>query len=93
MSVRKILLLSVSAGAGHVRAAEALHLCAQGEFADVETLHLDVMDYASTTFRKVYADAYINLVNKHPAVWGWLYKMTGDARSDATFKPFFSHVP
>jgi len=85
MSVRKILLLSVSAGAGHVRAAEALHLCAQAEFADVETLHLDVMDYASTTFRKVYADAYINLVNKHPAVWGWLYKMTGDARSDATF--------
>ncbi len=29
MSVRKILLLSVSAGAGHVRASEALRACAR----------------------------------------------------------------
>jgi processive 1,2-diacylglycerol beta-glucosyltransferase len=48
-------------------------------------LHLDVMDYASGTFRKLYADAYIKLVTKHPALWGWLYQMTSDARSDATF--------
>ena len=85
MSVRKVLLLSVSAGAGHVRAAEALRLYAQAEFAGVEALHLDVMDFASSAFRKLYADAYIKLVNKHPAVWGMLYKITSDARSDATF--------
>jgi processive 1,2-diacylglycerol beta-glucosyltransferase len=84
MSVRKILLLSVSAGAGHVRASEALRACAELEFPDVQALHLDVMDYASKTFRKLYSDAYIKLVNKHPALWGMLYQMTADARTDAT---------
>jgi processive 1,2-diacylglycerol beta-glucosyltransferase len=84
MSARKILLLSVSAGAGHVRASEALRACAEVEFPHVQALHLDVMDYASTTFRKLYTDAYIKLVNKHPALWGMLYQMTADTRTDAT---------
>lgn len=84
MSARKILLLSVSAGAGHVRAAEALRACAESEFSDVDALHLDVMDYASATFRKLYTDAYIKLVNKHPTLWGMLYQITSDARSDTT---------
>jgi processive 1,2-diacylglycerol beta-glucosyltransferase len=79
-----VLLLSVSAGAGHVRAADALTACAENELPDVEALHLDVMDYASKTFRKLYADAYLKLINKHPALWGMLYQMTADARSDAT---------
>ena len=85
MSARRVLVLSVSAGAGHVRAAEAVRLCAAAEFADVEALHLDVMDHASSAFRKLYTDAYIRLVNKHPALWGMLYQVTSDARSDATF--------
>ena len=80
----KILILSVSAGAGHVRAAEALRLCAQDEFKDVEALHLDVMDYASAAFRKLYADAYIKLVNKLPRVWGMLYQITSETHADAT---------
>jgi processive 1,2-diacylglycerol beta-glucosyltransferase len=84
MNAGKILLLSVSAGAGHVRAAEALRACAEIELPDVQALHLDVMDYASTAFRKLYTDAYIKLVNKHPALWGMLYQMTADARTDAT---------
>jgi processive 1,2-diacylglycerol beta-glucosyltransferase len=84
MTARKVLILSVSAGAGHVRAADALRACAEREFKQVEALHLDVMDYASSTFRKLYADAYIKLVNKHPAVWGMLYQITADTRADAT---------
>ncbi len=84
MSTRKVLLLSVSAGAGHVRAAEALRATAELELADVQALHLDVMDYASATFRRLYSDAYIKLVNNHPALWGMLYQITADAKSDAT---------
>ncbi len=84
MSTRNILLLSVSAGAGHVRAAEALCACAEAGPDDVRALHLDVMDYASKTFRKLYTDAYIKLVDKHPALWGMLYRITADSNSDAT---------
>jgi len=85
MSARhRVLILSVSAGAGHVRAAEALRAYAELEFKQVEALHLDVMDYASGAFRKVYADAYIKLVNKHPRVWGMLYRVTSETHANAT---------
>ncbi|WP_454726149.1 MULTISPECIES: MGDG synthase family glycosyltransferase [Cupriavidus] len=76
---RKILFLSVSAGAGHMRAAEALRLTAQAEFPEVRTLHLDVMAYVPATFRKLYTDFYIKLVNSYPALWGMLYTHTSEA--------------
>ncbi|MBB5190834.1 UDP-N-acetylglucosamine:LPS N-acetylglucosamine transferase [Silvimonas terrae] len=78
MTKKKILLLSVSAGAGHMRAAEALHRTAQLHFPDVETLHLDAMDYVTPTFRKVYTDWYIKLVNISPTTWGLLYRISSD---------------
>ena len=82
MRQHKILLLSVSAGAGHTHAAQAL--CAYATHNDnIETLHLDVMDYVPKTFRKLYIDTYIKLVKKFPAVWGLLYKKTDKAEPDA----------
>ncbi len=79
MSVEKVLFLSVSAGAGHVRAADALQYCAAEDFPGLRTLHLDVMQYVPMTFRKVYTDAYIKLVSNHPAMWAMLYEKTSHA--------------
>jgi processive 1,2-diacylglycerol beta-glucosyltransferase len=79
---KKILLLSVSAGAGHVRAAEALRAYAQKD-EDIEALHLDVMDYVPKSFRKLYADTYITLITKHPYLWGMLYQISSDAKPNA----------
>lgn len=79
MSQRKILFLSVSAGAGHVRAAEALRLTAAANLPDVQTLHLDVMAYVPAAFRKLYTDFYIKLVNSYPTLWGMLYQSTNEA--------------
>lgn len=76
---KKILILSVSAGAGHVRAAEALCTYATAHHKHVEATHIDVMTYATSAFRKIYTDFYITLVNNHPALWGHLYQMTNDA--------------
>jgi processive 1,2-diacylglycerol beta-glucosyltransferase len=83
---RRILLLSVSAGAGHVRAADALDatvaaLAAQG--GEVEARHLDVMDFVPSSFRRIYADFYLSLITRYPRIWGMLYRITGDARPDA----------
>jgi processive 1,2-diacylglycerol beta-glucosyltransferase len=83
MIQKKLLLLSVSAGAGHMRAAEALRAHAQLHHAGVDAVHLDVMNYVSSGFRKLYADYYITLVNKAPALWGYLYHATNDARPDS----------
>ena len=83
---RRILLLSVSAGAGHVRAAEALEatvsaLATQG--ADIEARHLDVMDYVPSSFRRIYADFYLRLITRHPQLWVMLYRITDDTRPEA----------
>lgn len=87
MSQKKILLLSVSAGAGHVRAAEALRSAAAAmDGAAPLAHHLDVMDFVSTAFRKVYTDFYIKLVNKAPTLWGYLYQLTHEAEPDSTME-------
>lgn len=86
MPKKKILLLSVSAGAGHVRAAEALRAYAALPEFDVEAQHWDVMNFVTATFRKVYTDFYIKLVNKAPTLWGYLYQMTNEAESDSTLE-------
>ena len=82
MPTHKILILSVSAGAGHVRAAEALRQCAQEQFTQIDILHLDVMDYVPAGFRKIYVDTYLKLVQRLPIIWGALYKATDRADPD-----------
>ncbi|GAB2546119.1 glycosyltransferase [Rhodanobacter koreensis] len=82
MPQQKILFLSVSAGAGHMRAAEALRLTAEASLPDVETRHLDAMDYVPSTFRKLYTDFYITLISSYPTLWGMLYQRSSEADPD-----------
>lgn len=84
MKSRKIALFSVSAGAGHVRAAQALQAAAEKWFPEVETVHVDVMDLVPKLFRTVYADTYLRIVERHPAVWGYLYDRADQEKADST---------
>lgn len=68
--------MSVSAGAGHVRAAQALQAAAERWYPDLDVTHVDVMDLVPKLFRKVYTDTYIKVVQHHPAFWGYLYDRT-----------------
>lgn len=80
---RRVLLLSVSAGAGHGRAAEALAAVAAAEFG-AQAQHWDVMDYVPAAFRKLYTDFYLRLVDKFPALWAQLYRITDETPPEAT---------
>lgn len=75
---KRILVLSVSAGAGHMRAAEAIRAYTDRSGV-AEATHLDVMNFVSKTFRKLYTDFYITLVNRAPEIWGYLYKLADEA--------------
>lgn len=86
MTQKKILLLSVSAGAGHMRAAEALRAHADQDGNGVSATHVDVMDFVSAGFRKMYTDFYIQLVNRAPTLWGYLYQSTHEARPDSSME-------
>lgn len=82
-AIRKLAVLSVSAGAGHVRAAEALVATAKLHHPGVEAVHLDVMELVPKLFRKVYAEKYVDVVNRHPALWGYLYHTADKQRDDS----------
>jgi processive 1,2-diacylglycerol beta-glucosyltransferase len=73
--LRKVLLLSASAGAGHVRAAEAVEQAfkQRKDSNGLEVHHFDVLNYTNKLFRHLYSKAYIDLVNKMPEVPGWVY--------------------
>lgn len=76
MKSQTIVLLSVSAGAGHLRAAEAIKVTAMQCYNDTKVIHVDVMDLVPAQFRKLYVDTYLKIVQRHPSIWGHLYRFT-----------------
>lgn len=67
-----ILLLSASAGAGHVRAAEALAAAFRHAGRD-GVHHVDALQHTTALFRRLYQRAYLDMVDHAPQVLGWLY--------------------
>ena len=84
----KVLILSVSAGAGHVRAAQALEATIERWYEDIDAVHLDIMELVSPIFRKVYTDSYIKVVEKYPALWGYLYNKTDQEKTNSALNQF-----
>jgi processive 1,2-diacylglycerol beta-glucosyltransferase len=70
---KKVLVLSASAGAGHVRAAQAVEKAFRELGAAEEVRHVDTLDYTNKLFRHLYAKAYLDMVASAPAALGWFY--------------------
>lgn len=71
--LKKVLILSASAGAGHLRAASAIERAFVETGAAEEVRNVDTLEYTNKVFRHLYSKAYIELVNKTPELLGWLY--------------------
>ena len=69
----KVLILSASAGAGHVRAAQALERAFQATGIVREIRHVDALEFTNKVFRTIYSKTYIEMVDRAPEVLGWLY--------------------
>ncbi len=86
MPQQRLLIISVSAGSGHVRAAQALLESStqfNDDFNDIQAEHIDVMSYVGRSFRGAYSDFYRHLIRHAPAVWAYIYQKTdNEDRSD-----------
>jgi processive 1,2-diacylglycerol beta-glucosyltransferase len=71
----RILVLSASVGAGHLRAAEAVELALRETRPDAVVRNLDVLQLTNGAFRRLYARSYLNLVNKAPHLLGHFYDL------------------
>lgn len=71
----RILVLSASVGAGHLRAAQAVELALRQVVPHATVKNLDVLDLTNTAFRRIYGKGYLDLVNKAPHVLGYFYDL------------------
>ena len=76
----RILVLSASVGAGHLRAAQAVELALRELAPGAEVRNVDVLTLTNAAFRKVYGQAYLDLVNKAPHVLGYFYDLLDKPR-------------
>ena len=78
---RRILVLSASVGAGHLRAAQAVELALRQLDPTAVVRNLDVLELTNAAFRKLYGRAYLDLVNRAPHVLGYFYDLLDRAPS------------
>jgi len=71
----RVLLLSASSGAGHVRAAQALEKAFVSR-GDCLVEHIDTIEYVSKLFQNIYDKTYISMVRNAPDLMGVLYERT-----------------
>ncbi len=72
---KRILLLSASVGSGHTRAAQAVEAALRELEPGATVKHIDVLELTSATFRRLYSQAYFDLVDKAPHVLGYFYDL------------------
>src|SRR4051812_7128705 len=90
--LRNVLILSASAGAGHVRAAQAIER-AFAELGAAQTVrHIDILEYTNPLFRRLYSKAYIEMVNRMPEVLGWLYDFYDNPEKDDRLQVAFDKL-
>ena len=71
----RVLLLSATSGAGHVRAAQALEKAFSAR-GDCVVEHIDALQHVSKLFQRIYDKAYISMIRRAPELMGVLYERT-----------------
>ena len=64
----KILVIHASAGAGHLKAAEAVTAGIQAH-TQYEVELFDALDFASAFYKRLYQKSYFFLISKIPIIW------------------------
>jgi processive 1,2-diacylglycerol beta-glucosyltransferase len=100
----RILIATVTAGAGHVQAAVALEEAWKAERPGDSIQRLDVLEFTPKLYRKVYVDGYVKLVEHAPELWALAFKKTDNpalarkltrlrrALANVTTKNFSKHL-
>jgi processive 1,2-diacylglycerol beta-glucosyltransferase len=81
----RILILAISAGAGHVRAAEAMELAVRQRLPGAHVRNVDVLQLTNRLFRYLYGPFYVDLVNSAPHLLGYLYDILDQPRRPRSF--------
>jgi processive 1,2-diacylglycerol beta-glucosyltransferase len=84
MARKRVLIMSTSAGTGHVRAAAALEQAFAEDPRVERVVNKDALRYTNKLFRDFYSKLYTTLVRSAPEFLGWWYDASDEPwRTDA----------
>jgi processive 1,2-diacylglycerol beta-glucosyltransferase len=72
----RVLIATVTAGAGHLQAAAALEEAWSNQYPGDTVERLDVLDFTPKLYRKAYLEGYVRLVEHAPELWAMVFKKT-----------------
>jgi processive 1,2-diacylglycerol beta-glucosyltransferase len=75
---KRVLIMSTSAGSGHVRSAQALAKVFRNHSQVAEVVHSDALHFTNKLFRDFYSKLYNRLVKTAPDFLGWWYKQSDE---------------
>ena len=75
---KRVLIMSAGAGAGHIKAAEALEKSFASDGGVEEVFNNDALQYTNKLFRDFYSKLYASLVRSAPNFLGWWYKTSDE---------------
>jgi processive 1,2-diacylglycerol beta-glucosyltransferase len=72
--MQRILIVSVRAGAGHLKAAEAVEAAFLKYHPGVEVKNVDLLDYSGELIKYLYGKMYLDVVKAIPELYAYSYK-------------------
>ena len=90
----RVLIATVTAGGGHLAAASALFEAWKAQRPQDDLQKVDVLDFASKLYRKVYVETYLKVVEHVPELYALVFKKTDnheEVQKAANFRRTFAH--
>jgi len=84
MEIRRIAILTLSVGAGHLRASQAIHQALHDGADDVDARLIDALDLAKPWFHRLYVRPYGWMVRHAPWAWRKVFERRQQKRHEAT---------
>ncbi|MGI8436978.1 MAG: hypothetical protein ACR2NX_08755 [Chthoniobacterales bacterium] len=75
---RRVLILSTSAGTGHVTAGAALAKVFAADDRVAEVVHKDALHFTNKVFRDLYSRGYTAMIRSAPTLLGWAYRSSDE---------------
>lgn len=76
----KILVVSVKAGAGHLKAAEAVEAAFAKYQPGEDVKNVDLLDYSNELIKYLYGKMYLDVVKAVPELYAYSYKHYGSSK-------------
>ncbi|NOT83327.1 MAG: glycosyltransferase [Methylococcaceae bacterium] len=89
---KQVLIMSASAGSGHIRAAAALEKSFAADSRVGEVINNDALQYTNKLFRDFYSKLYLSLARSAPNFLGWWYKTSDEPWRTDRMRHLLDHL-